>query len=143
MIDNQMKPLNHIAYALGCLLMPVALASCSVIDEDLSGCDQPGPTPPQPEDPEAQVTYDLQLVTNMTLELQTELPDESDKELAEAIREYLKKRLYTAGVSKIEIERASEKIRVTLYTAKPGIVIGKGGQEIEKVKNDLSKYIAL
>ena len=57
------------------------------------------------------------------------------------IREYLKKRLYTAGVSKIEIERASEKIRVTLFTAKPGIVIGKGGQEIEKVKNDLSKYI--
>ncbi len=57
------------------------------------------------------------------------------------IREYLKKRLYAAGVSKIEIERASEKIRVTLYTAKPGIVIGKGGQEIEKVKNDLSKYI--
>jgi len=57
------------------------------------------------------------------------------------IREYLKKRLYTAGVSKIEIERASEKIRVILYTAKPGIVIGKGGAEIEKVKNDLSKYI--
>ena len=85
------KPLNHIAYALGCLLMPVALASCSVIDEDLSGCDQSGPPPPQPEEPEAEVTYDLQLVTNMTLELQTELPDESDKELAEAIREYLKK----------------------------------------------------
>ena len=57
------------------------------------------------------------------------------------IREYLKKRLYTAGVSKIEIERASEKIRVILYTAKPGIVIGKGGSEIEKIKNDLSKYI--
>ena len=38
MIVNQMKPLNHIAYVLGCLLMPVALASCSVIDEDLSNC---------------------------------------------------------------------------------------------------------
>ena len=57
------------------------------------------------------------------------------------IREYLKKRLYSAGVSKIEIERASDRIRVTLFTAKPGIVIGKGGAEIEKVKNDLSKYI--
>ena len=85
------KPLSHIAYVLGCLLMLVALASCSVIDEDLSGCDQPGPPPPQPEEPEAEVTYDLRLVTNMTLELQTELPDETDKELAEAIREYLKK----------------------------------------------------
>ena len=57
------------------------------------------------------------------------------------IREYLKKRLYSAGVSKIEIERASDRIRVTLFTAKPGIVIGRGGAEIEKVKNDLSKYI--
>ncbi len=57
------------------------------------------------------------------------------------IREYLKKRLYAAGISKIEIERLSEKIRVTIFTAKPGIVIGKGGAEIEKVKNDLSKYI--
>ena len=57
------------------------------------------------------------------------------------IREYLKKRLYAAGISKIEIERLSERIRVTIYTAKPGIVIGKGGAEIEKVKNDLSKYI--
>ena len=57
------------------------------------------------------------------------------------IRDFLKKRLYSAGVSKIEIERASQKVKVILYTAKPGVVIGKGGAEIEKVKNELSKLI--
>ncbi len=55
------------------------------------------------------------------------------------IREFLKKRLYSSGVSKIEIERASDRLKVTVFTAKPGIVIGKGGQEIEKVKTELSK----
>ena len=57
------------------------------------------------------------------------------------IRDFLKKRLYSAGVSKIEIERASQRVKVILYTAKPGVVIGKGGAEIEKVKNELSKLI--
>ncbi|MCI5569324.1 MAG: 30S ribosomal protein S3 [Candidatus Alectryocaccobium sp.] len=57
------------------------------------------------------------------------------------IRNFLKKRLYSAGVSRIEIERASEKVKVILYTAKPGVVIGKGGAEIEKVKNELAKLI--
>jgi small subunit ribosomal protein S3 len=57
------------------------------------------------------------------------------------IRDFLKKRLYSAGVSRIEIERASEKVKVILYTAKPGVVIGRGGAEIEKVKNELSKMI--
>ena len=57
------------------------------------------------------------------------------------IRKFLKKRLYSAGVSKIEIERASDRVKVILYTAKPGIVIGKGGQEIEKVKNEVSKLV--
>lgn len=55
------------------------------------------------------------------------------------IREFLKKKLYSAGVSKIEIERASDRVKVVLYTAKPGVVIGKGGAEIEKVKNELQK----
>lgn len=55
------------------------------------------------------------------------------------IREFLKKKLYAAGVSKIEIERASDRVKVTVYTAKPGVVIGKGGAEIEKVKSDLQK----
>lgn len=53
------------------------------------------------------------------------------------IRKYLKKRLYHAGVSKIVIERTGEKIRVKLYTARPGIVIGKKGAEIEGLKKDL------
>ena len=57
------------------------------------------------------------------------------------IRKFLKKRLYSAGVARIEIERASEKVKVILWTAKPGVVIGKGGAEIEKVKNELSKLI--
>ena len=47
------------------------------------------------------------------------------------IREFLKKRLYSAGISKIEIERASDRVKVAIYTAKPGLVIGKGGAEIK------------
>ena len=56
------------------------------------------------------------------------------------IRKYLKNKLYSAGVAKIEIERASERVKVIIYTAKPGVVIGKGGSEIEKVKKELQKY---
>ena len=55
------------------------------------------------------------------------------------IREYLKKKLYSAGVAKIEIERAADKVKVTVFTAKPGVVIGKGGQEIEITKGELAK----
>jgi len=55
------------------------------------------------------------------------------------IRTFLKKKLYAAGISKIEIERASDRVKVIVYTAKPGVVIGKGGSEIEKVKADLQK----
>jgi len=55
------------------------------------------------------------------------------------IRTFLKKKLYNAGISKIEIERASGRIKVIVYTAKPGVVIGKGGSEIEKVKAELQK----
>ena len=55
------------------------------------------------------------------------------------IRKFLKKKLYSAGVSKIEIERASDRIKVIIYTAKPGVVIGKGGAEIEVTKKELSK----
>ena len=53
------------------------------------------------------------------------------------IRVFLKKKLYSAGISKIEIERASERLKVTIYTAEPGVVIGKGGSEIEKTKKEL------
>lgn len=55
------------------------------------------------------------------------------------IRTFLKKKLYIAGVSKINIERYSDRVKVIVYTAKPGIVIGKGGAEIEKVKSELQK----
>ncbi len=53
------------------------------------------------------------------------------------IRKYLKKRLYHAGVSRIVIERTGEKIRIKLFTARPGIVIGKKGAEIETLKSDI------
>ena len=53
---------------------------------------------------------------------------------------YLKKKLYAAGVSKIEIERASDRVKVIIYTAKPGVVIGKGGAEIEKIKGEVQKF---
>ena len=56
------------------------------------------------------------------------------------IRTFLKKKLYSAGVSKIEIERASDRVKIIIYTAKPGVVIGKGGSEIEKVKAELAKF---
>ena len=55
------------------------------------------------------------------------------------IRKFLKKKLYSAGVSKIEIERASDRVKVIIYTAKPGVVIGKGGAEIVVTKKELSK----
>ena len=55
------------------------------------------------------------------------------------IRKFLKKKLYHAGISRIEIERAAGRVKVIVYTAKPGVVIGKGGAEIEKVKGELQK----
>ncbi len=55
------------------------------------------------------------------------------------LRTYLKKRLYSAGVSDIEIERASDRVRIIVHTARPGVVIGKGGAEIEKVRTELQK----
>ena len=55
------------------------------------------------------------------------------------IRKFLKKNLYLAGISKIEIERTAKAIKVNLYAAKPGIIIGKGGAGVEKVREDLKK----
>lgn len=57
------------------------------------------------------------------------------------IRKYLKKRLYHAGLSKTKIERTGDKIRVKLFTARPGIVIGKKGAEIEMLKKDLEQFV--
>ena len=55
------------------------------------------------------------------------------------IREFLKKKLMKAGVAQIEIERSSDRIKIFLHTAKPGVVIGKGGAEIEKLKKEIAK----
>ena len=55
------------------------------------------------------------------------------------IRKFLKEKLFAAGISKIEIERASDRVKVIIYTAKPGVVIGRGGAEIEVTKKELSK----
>jgi small subunit ribosomal protein S3 len=56
------------------------------------------------------------------------------------IRTYLKKKLYAAGVSKIEIERASDRLKIMIYTSKPGVVIGRAGTEIEKLKEEIQKF---
>ena len=57
------------------------------------------------------------------------------------IREYIKKKLYVSGISKIEIERTSKFVKVNVYTAKPGLVIGKGGNLAESLKQELEKMI--
>jgi len=55
------------------------------------------------------------------------------------IRKYIKERLYHAGIAKVEIERAASKAKIKIYTARPGIVIGKKGSEIETLRKDLEK----
>jgi small subunit ribosomal protein S3 len=55
------------------------------------------------------------------------------------LRAFLKKRLYNSGVSKIEIERAANKAKINIYTARPGLIIGKKGAEVESLKKELAK----
>jgi len=55
------------------------------------------------------------------------------------LRNYLKKRLYHAGISKIELERAANKAKINIYAARPGIIIGKKGSEVEALKKELAK----
>ena len=55
------------------------------------------------------------------------------------IRKFLKKKLYNSGIAKIEIERSSDRVKIFIHTAKPGVVIGKGGSEIEKLKKEIAK----
>ena len=55
------------------------------------------------------------------------------------LRKFLKQRLYHAGISKVEIERAANKAKINIYTARPGIVIGKKGAEIDKLKTEIAK----
>ena len=57
------------------------------------------------------------------------------------LRNFLKKKLYHAGVSRIEIERSAKRIRLRIYTARPGIIIGKKGSEIEKLKQELENKV--
>lgn len=56
----------------------------------------------------------------------------------QAIRKFVKKELYTAGISKIEIERAAKRLKLNIYTAKPGVVIGKGEPGIESLKKKVA-----
>jgi small subunit ribosomal protein S3 len=57
------------------------------------------------------------------------------------IRKFLKKKLFYAGISDIIIERTAKKVRITIFAAKPGIIIGKGGSEVEALKKELQKLI--
>ena len=57
------------------------------------------------------------------------------------IRDYLKKTLYSAGIPKIEIERDNAKVRIYLHCARPGVVIGKGGEQIEQYRLTVEKMI--
>ena len=58
------------------------------------------------------------------------------------IRKFIKKKLFHAGVSRIEIERSSKRIRIRIFTSRPGIVIGKKGAEISLLKNEIEKMVA-
>ena len=57
------------------------------------------------------------------------------------LRKYLKKKLFDAGVPKIEIERDNARVRLFLYCAKPGMIIGQGGKDIEVLKNEVEEKI--
>ncbi len=57
------------------------------------------------------------------------------------IRKFVKKELFAAGISKIEIERAAKRVKLNIYTAKPGVVIGKGGAGIEALKGKVSSFV--
>ena len=59
------------------------------------------------------------------------------------IRDYVKSQLFNSGISKIEIERAAKRVKLNIYTAKPGVVIGKGGSGIEALKKNLKEVIGL
>lgn len=57
------------------------------------------------------------------------------------IREYVKTKLYSAGISKIEIERAAKRVKLNIFTAKPGVIIGKGGSGIEVLKKGVEQFV--
>ncbi len=55
------------------------------------------------------------------------------------IRKHIKNTLFAVGISRVEIERASERVRISIHTSKPGMIIGKGGQSIERLKQEIAK----
>jgi small subunit ribosomal protein S3 len=55
------------------------------------------------------------------------------------IRKFVKKRLYASGIAKIEIERAANRVKITIHTARPGMVIGRQGNEVENIRKDIEK----
>ena len=57
------------------------------------------------------------------------------------IREFVRNRLKNAGVSKVEIERASDRVKINIYSSRPGIIIGKKGSEVDRLKNDIQKMV--
>ena len=57
------------------------------------------------------------------------------------IRKYIKKKLYSAGISRIVIDRKAQNINITVVTAKPGVIVGRGGQGIDDLKKAVSSYI--
>ena len=57
------------------------------------------------------------------------------------IRKFVKKELFSAGISKVEIERAAKRVKLNIHTAKPGVIIGKGGAGIEALKGKLTSFI--
>lgn len=56
------------------------------------------------------------------------------------IRKYVKKRLFTSGIAKIEIERAANRVKVTIHTARPGMVIGRQGTEVDVIRKEIEKF---
>ena len=57
----------------------------------------------------------------------------------EAIRKYIRARIQRGGISKIVIERTMRRVTITIHTSRPGVVIGKAGQEVDKIKEELKK----
>ena len=85
----------------------------------------------------------LRLGVNRTWDSRWYADDDYAKYLHEdvKIKEFLKEKLAQAGISKIVIERPAKKARVTIHSARPGVVIGKGGEDIEKLRNALKKLV--
>lgn len=87
--------------------------------------------------------YGFRLVYNKTWHSRWYAEDRYAEILHEdlQLRRKLKKRLFHAGVSEIDIERAADKLRVTIYTSRPGIIIGRKGAEVDKLRDDLQKEL--